>query len=154
MSFNNFFMQKIIINIDGGSRGNPGPAAFGVVFSHESGAVIKSYGETMGIATNNEAEYGGLIFALKKAKQIFGKENLKQYIFEIKSDSELLVCQLSHRYKVNGEKIQPLFLEAWNLLIDFSAVNFTAVPREQNSIADRLVNEALKTEGKNIGQTS
>ncbi|MEK7173362.1 MAG: ribonuclease HI family protein [Patescibacteria group bacterium] len=136
-------MQKIIINIDGGSRGNPGPAAFGVVFSRENGVVVKSYGETMGIATNNEAEYGGLIFALKKAKQIFGKENIKQYVFEIKSDSELLVRQMQHRYKINGPKIQPLFLEAWNLLIDFSAVNFTAIPREQNSLADRLVNEAL-----------
>jgi len=135
--------KKVIISIDGGSRGNPGPAAFGVVFSDETGRIIKTYSESLGIATNNEAEYGGLIFALKKAKQIFGKENLKQYIFEIKSDSELLTRQLSHRYKINGEKIQPLFLEAWNLLIDFSAVNFTAVPREQNSAADRLVNEAL-----------
>lgn len=136
-------MEKIIINIDGGSRGNPGQAAFGVVFSDERGKIIKTYGEVMGIATNNEAEYGGLIFALKKAKLLFGKEKLNQYFFEIKSDSELLVRQLQHRYKINGEKIQPLFLEAWNLLIDFPNVNFIAVPREQNCLADRLVNEAL-----------
>ncbi|PIU16025.1 hypothetical protein COT20_00980 [bacterium (Candidatus Gribaldobacteria) CG08_land_8_20_14_0_20_39_15] len=135
--------KKIIINIDGGSRGNPGPAAFGVIFFDQSGRILKQYSQAIGQATNNEAEYCGLIFCLKKAKAIFGKTKLADYVFEIRSDSELLVRQMQHRYKVNGEKIQPLFLEAWNLLIGFSNVEFVAVPREQNIKADQLVNEVL-----------
>jgi len=141
-------MQKIIINIDGGSRGNPGPAAFGVVFSHESGAVIKSYGETMGIATNNEAEYGGLIFALKKAKHLLGKNQLKKTKVVINLDSELVANQLNGKYKILEPDLQPLFIKVWNLKFDFPNLNFHYIPREKNKRADKLVNEILDNENQ------
>jgi len=136
--------NKTIIYIDGGSRGNPGPSAFAVVFSE----IGKSYSEFIGTATNNEAEYSGLIFALKKAKALFGKGKAKQMELEIRSDSELLVKQMKGEYKIKEEGIQKLFLQAWNLKIDFGRVIFIAVPREQNKQADRLLNETLDAQGK------
>jgi ribonuclease HI len=135
-------MNNLIINIDGGSRGNPGSAAFGVVF-FENGHVAKEYSQHLGERTNNEAEYEALIFALKKAKALLGKEKIKKIPVEIRSDSELLVRQLNGQYKIQEPKIQRLFLEAWNLKIDFGGVRIVAVPREENKEADRLVNEAL-----------
>ncbi|MDD5146501.1 MAG: ribonuclease HI family protein [Candidatus Pacebacteria bacterium] len=135
-------MDNLTINIDGGSRGNPGAAAFGVVF-FENGHIVKRYGQYLGEKTNNEAEYEALIFALKKAKALWGKERIKKIPIEIRSDSELLVRQLNGQYKIQEPKIQKLFLEAWNLKIDFGGVEIVAVPREKNKEADRLVNEAL-----------
>ena len=141
--------MKIFINTDGGSRGNPGPAALGVVFSNERGEVLKKYSQALGQATNNEAEYQALIFALKKAKALFGKEKIKQMEIAARLDSELIVKQLNHEYKIEEKNLQPLFLKVWNLLIDFGPVKFIAIPREQNKEADKLVNQALdsKQEG-------
>ena len=137
-------MKKIIIYTDGGSRGNPGKAAFGVVFCNEKEQVIKKYGEYLGDnLTNNEAEYLGVIFALKKFKALFGKAIAKISEVEINSDSELLVKQMNGKYKIQDEKIQKLFIEIWNLKLDFKGVKFKAIPREKNKEADRLVNEAL-----------
>jgi len=141
-------MEKIIINTDGGSRGNPGQGAIGVVFSDEKGNVIKKYGEKIGICTNNEAEYKALIFAFKKAKQIFGKDKIKSFEIELRSDSELMVSQITGRYKIQNEKIGKLFLEAWNLMTDLPKINFLAVKREQNKTADQMVNWALDGEGE------
>ncbi len=137
-------MKKIIIYTDGGSRGNPGKAAIGVVFCNEKGKIIKEYSQFIGDnLTNNEAEYQAVIFALKKFKLLFGKELAKKSEIEIRSDSELLVKQLNGRYKVLNEKIQPLFLEVWNLRLDFQKVKFKLIRREKNKEADKLVNEAL-----------
>ena len=137
-------MKKIIIYTDGGSRGNPGKAAFGVVFCNEKEQVIKKYGEYLGDnLTNNEAEYLAVIFALKKFKALFGKAIAKISEVEINSDSELLVKQMNGKYKIQDEKIQKLFIEIWNLKLDFKGVKFKAIPREKNKEADRLVNEAL-----------
>lgn len=136
-------MRKIIIYSDGGSRGNPGKAAIGVVFCNEKGESIKSYSEFLGECTNNEAEYKAAIFALKKFKALFGKELAKNTEIEIRSDSELLVNQLKGLYKVLDEKIQPLFLELWNLRLDFKKVSFKLIPRGKNKTADKLVNETL-----------
>ena len=136
-------MKKIIIYTDGGSRGNPGPAAIGTVFTNEMGQTVKSYSETLGTATNNEAEYKAVIFAFKKFKQVFGKKLAKNTEIELRSDSELLTKQLNGEYKVLDSKIQPLFLEAWNLVLDFKKVKFKLIPREKNKKADQLVNEAL-----------
>ncbi len=137
-------MKKIIIYTDGGSRGNPGKAAIGVVFCNEKGEVIKEYSQFIGDnLTNNEAEYQAVIFALKKFKLLFGKELAKKSEIEIRSDSELLVKQLNGQYKVLNEKIQPLFLEVWNLRLDFQKVKFKLIRREKNKEADKLVNEAL-----------
>lgn len=137
-------MEKLIIYTDGGARGNPGPAGIGIVIQDEKGNTIKSYGEAIGEATNNEAEYQAVIFALKKIKLLFGKEKIKRVAIEIRMDSELAVEQLSNRYKIQGENLQKRFMQIHNLLIDIGGkVSFTHVPREQNRAADRLVNEAL-----------
>ncbi|MEK7541111.1 MAG: ribonuclease HI family protein [Patescibacteria group bacterium] len=137
-------MKKIIIYTDGGSRGNPGKAAIGVVFCNEKEQVIKKYGEYLDDnLTNNEAEYSAVIFALKKFKALFGKAIAEISEVEIRSDSELLVKQMNGRYKLSDEKIQKFFIEIWNLKIDFKGVKFKAIPREKNKEADRMVNEAL-----------
>lgn len=129
---------------DGGSRGNPGKAAIGVVFVDASGKSIKTYNEYLGDGlTNNEAEYRAVIMGLKKAKAVFGKEVIGESEVEVRSDSELLVNQMEGRYKIENEKIQKFFMEIWNLKLDFGSVRFVAIPREKNKEADRLVNEAL-----------
>jgi ribonuclease HI len=137
-------MGKIIIYTDGGSRGNPGSGAVGVVICDGKGKMLKEYGEYLGEnITNNEAEYQAVIFALRKAKALYGKEKVKTAEVEIRSDSELLVKQLNGRYKIMEPKIQLLFIAVWNLRIEFGRVDFVAIPREKNKEADRLVNEAL-----------
>jgi len=137
-------MKKIIIYTDGGSRGNPGNSAIGVVFCNEKEQTVKSYGEYLGDnLTNNEAEYNAVIFALKKFKAVFGKNLAENSEIEIRSDSELMVKQLNGEYKILDEKIQPLFLAVWNLKLDFLKVKFKHIPREKNKEADRLANEAM-----------
>lgn len=135
--------DKVLIYTDGGSRGNPGPAAFGVVVCDGTGKVLKEYGETIGVRTNNEAEYEAVIFALKKVKALYGKAVLKNHEVEVRSDSELLVKQMNGEYKIMEPKIQELFLKVWNLKVEFSRLKFVAVPREKNEEADKLVNRAL-----------
>ncbi len=139
-------MSKIIINIDGGSRGNPGPSALGVVISGSRGEVIKKYSHFLGKATNNQAEYQALIFALKKIKALLGKEKAKKTEIEIKSDSQLLVSQMNGVYKIKEKVIQELFLQAWNLKVELSQIKFISIPREQNKLADQLANQALDQE--------
>jgi len=135
--------MKIIIYTDGGSRGNPGPAAIGVIFTNEKGNVIKEYAEKIGRATNNEAEYEAVIFALQKAKLLFGKKKAKTMELEIRMDSEFVIKQLNGEYKVLDRKIEQLFLKAWNLKINFGKAVFIHIPRAKNIEADKLVNRAL-----------
>ncbi len=140
-------MKKIIIYTDGGSRGNPGKAAIGVVFCNEREQEIKKFGEYLGDnLTNNDAEYQAVIFALKKFKALFGKAIAENSEVEIRSDSELLVKQIKGEYKVLDEKIQKFFMEIWNLKIDFKSVKFKIIPREKNREADGLVNQVLDGE--------
>jgi len=142
-------MKNVIVYTDGGSRGNPGKAAIGVVFCNEKGEIIKKFGEYLGDnLTNNDAEYQAVIFALKKFKAVFGKKIAEVSDVEIRSDSELLVNQMQGKYKLENEKIQKFFIEIWNLKIDFQSVRFKAIPREKNREADALVNEALDGESK------
>jgi ribonuclease HI len=136
-------IMKTIICCDGGSRGNPGPAAIGVILTEEKGKVIKEYAEKIGRATNNEAEYESLIFALQKAKLLFGGKKAKTMEIEIRTDSEFVVKQMNGKYKILDRKIEQLFLKTWNLKIDFGEVKFVHVPREKNWEADKLVNKAL-----------
>lgn len=143
------YIMKLIIYTDGGARGNPGPAAIGVVFYNEQQQTIKEYAECIGVATNNEAEYRAVILALKKAKPLLGKEKIKQVEIDFKLDSELVVRQLNHQYKIEGENMQKLFIIIWNLLIEFGKVSFAHIPREQNKEADRLLNEALDGKAEN-----
>jgi len=137
-------VKKIIIYTDGGSRGNPGKAAIGVVFCNERNQEIKKYGEFLGdTLTNNEAEYLAVVSALKKFKTFFGKIITENSEVEIRSDSELLVKQINGEYKILDDKIQKLFIEVWNLKIDFEKIKFKHIPREKNKEADKLVNQAL-----------
>ena len=137
-------MKKIIINTDGGSRGNPGPGAIGIIFSNEKGQSLKEYSEYLGDNfTNNEAEYRAVIFALQKFKALFGKKLAQNSEIELKSDSELLIKQLNGEYKILDPKIQSLFLKVWNLRLDFKKIRFTLISREKNKTADGLANKAL-----------
>lgn len=140
----------IIVYTDGGSRGNPGPAAIGVVICDEKGKPVKKYSQAIGQATNNEAEYQAMIFALKKVKALFGKEKTSQMEIEIRSDSQLIVRQLNHQYRIKEESLQPLFIKIWNSMIDFKKVGFKEISREENKEADRLVNEALDSKQKKL----
>ena len=130
--------KKIIMYTDGGSHNNPGPAGIGIWIE----TLNKKYGEYIGIKTNNEAEYMALISGLKKLKQFLGK-TVKQAEIECYLDSELVVKQLNHEYKLKDERIQQFFIEIWNLMLEFKAVKFRHILREKNKIADALVNEAL-----------
>ena len=135
---NKLFQTDILrIYTDGASRGNPGPAAIGVIVGN------KKYGNAIGFATNNEAEYQAVIFGLHKAKQLLGKKASKEASIEIYLDSELVCKQLNGKYKVSEPKLQKSFIDIWNLKQDFKAVSFSNVPREQNKEADVLANEAL-----------
>ncbi len=132
-------MKKLIIYTDGGARGNPGPAAIGVVVGE------KGYGEAIGNTTNNVAEYKAVIFGLKKAKSLLGGNKAAEAEIEVRADSELIVSQLNGGYKIKEESLKPLFIDVWNLRQDFKSVSFTHIPREKNREADRLVNQALDT---------
>ncbi|MCD6528280.1 ribonuclease HI family protein [bacterium] len=136
-------MKRLIVYTDGASRGNPGPAGIGVVICNKKGEPIKEYSHYLGEATNNEAEYKAVIFSLKKIKALFGKKKAKELDIEIRADSELLIKQLQGKYKILDSKIQPLFLEIWNLKLDFKNVKFTFIPRKYNRKADKLANESL-----------
>lgn len=144
--------QKIIIYTDGGSRGNPGPAAIGVVIKDAAGEIIKSYGETIGEATNNEAEYRAVIFALQKIKALLGKKKIQGYEIEMNMDSEFVANQVNGKYKIEEERLFPLFIKVWNLKMDFPKIKFQHVVREKNKEADRLVNEALDKKQSSIFQ--
>ena len=129
--------NKTIVYADGGSRNNPGPSALGVVVADDKGKILKEYSRYLGEATNNQAEYEAVIFALQKAKQ------LKIKNVELRVDSELIGKQLLGKYKIKDADLQPLFIKAWNLRLDFEKVDIRIIPREQNKKADKLVNQEL-----------
>ena len=131
--------MNIKLYTDGGSRGNPGPGGIGIHIE----SLNKKYAEFIGAVTNNEAEYQALIFALEKVKSLLGKTKAKQAELQCFSDSELMVKQLNHEYKIKEERIQQYFIKIWNLMLDFSRVEFTHIPREKNKVADELANEAM-----------
>jgi probable phosphoglycerate mutase len=128
---------KARLSTDGGARGNPGPAAYAYVLEAEDGTVLDARGEAIGVATNNVAEYRALLAGLERAAEIGIDE------VEVVSDSELLVKQMLGEYRVKNEALQALNSQAGRLVARFRHVDFTAVRREHNELADRLVNEAL-----------
>ncbi|PIP92394.1 hypothetical protein COW77_00025 [Candidatus Wolfebacteria bacterium CG18_big_fil_WC_8_21_14_2_50_39_7] len=142
MSMVNSQKSKVVIYADGGARNNPGPAAIGVVIGE------KEYSKFLGQATNNEAEYQAVIFALKKVKQLIGKGKSKSTEIEIKSDSELLISQLNGQYKIKEKNLVPFFIEIWNLKQNFGEVKFSQISREENKRADLLVNRELNSQSK------
>jgi len=127
--------NRAIIYTDGGSRGNPGPSALGVVIEDENGKILKEYSRYLGEATNNQAEYEAVIFALQKAKQLKIKE------LEIRTDSELIGKQFMGKYKIKDPDLQQLFIKAWNLRLDYDRADIKIIPRERNKKADKLVNQ-------------
>ena len=129
--------MKAKLSTDGGARGNPGPAAFAYVLEAEDGTVLAEHGEAIGVATNNVAEYRALVAGLARAVEL-GVDEL-----EVVSDSELLVKQMRGEYRVKNAALRELSLEAARLARQLGRVTYTAVRREHNELADRLVNEAL-----------
>ena len=131
--------MKARLSTDGGARGNPGPAAYAYVLEAEDGTVLDARGVAIGVATNNVAEYRALVEGLRKAVELGVDE------IEVVSDSELLVKQMRGEYRVKNEALQELNHEAAALAreIGVGRVTYTAVRREHNELADRLVNEAL-----------
>ena len=129
--------MKARLSTDGGARGNPGPAAYGYVLEADDGHVLAAHGEAIGRATNNVAEYRGLVAGMAKAAELGIRE------LEVVSDSELLVKQMLGDYRVKNESLRELWEEANDLERRFAKVRYTAVRRAHNELADRLVNEAL-----------
>ena len=133
--------MKARLSTDGGARGNPGPAAYGYVLETEDGTVLAAHGEAIGVATNNVAEYRGLVEGLRKAAELQVDE------LEVVSDSELLVHQMRGDWKVKNDALRELWSEANDLERKLGKVTYTAVRREHNELADSLVNEALDASG-------
>ena len=129
--------MKARLFTDGGARGNPGPAAYGFVIEDEDGAVLASEGEAIGEATNNVAEYSGLIAGVRRALEL-GVSDL-----EVVSDSELMVKQMRGEYRVKNEALRALSVEAGRLARELGTVEYRHVRRAHNEMADKLVNDAL-----------
>jgi len=128
---------ELMINCDGGSRGNPGPAAFGVSIQNPEGTEIEGIGETIGVATNNVAEYSAVIVGLKRCAELGARS------VHVRSDSQLLIEQLKGNYKVKNATLKELHDEAVRAARAFERVSYEHVRREQNVRADELVNIAL-----------
>jgi ribonuclease HI len=131
---------RLIVHVDGGARGNPGPAAIGVVLADESGSVVDELAERIGVATNNVAEYTALLRGVGRAAELGARE------IELINDSELVARQLSGDYKVKHPAMKPLYDEAVQALKAFDRWKIRSVPRAENARADALVNAALDGE--------
>jgi ribonuclease HI len=128
---------RVVVNVDGGSRGNPGPAAIAAVVQDAGGEVLEERGETIGRATNNVAEYRALLLGIERARALGATE------LELVGDSELVVKQVKGEYKVKDATMRKLHAEVKEALRDFESWSIRHVRREHNAEADRLVNEAL-----------
>jgi ribonuclease HI len=130
-------LKRVTINVDGGSRGNPGPAAIAAVASDGDGQILAERAETIGVATNNVAEYRALLLGIRLAKELQAEE------VELIGDSQLIVRQVQVKYKIKKEDLKPLHTKVRDELRDFEKWSISDVRREHNEEADRLVNEAL-----------
>ena len=129
--------MKLVLHVDGGARGNPGPAAIGIVVSEPEGEVLEELGERIGVATNNVAEYRAVLRGLERARALGASE------VELIGDSELVARQLTGAYKVKNPAMKALHAEAQHALGSFERWRIRTVPRAQNAAADALVNSAL-----------
>ena len=129
--------QTLILRTDGASRGNPGPAAAGVVIEREDGQLVARGGHYLGILTSNQAEYRALIYGLTAIARYQPARVIARL------DSDLVVQQMNGTYQVRHEALRPLFEQAWNLVRDLPEVRFVHVPRTENRLADGLANKAL-----------
>jgi ribonuclease HI len=128
---------KVVVHVDGGARGNPGPAAAAAVISTPGGDVVDEAHELLGVATNNVAEYRGLLLGLERARRLGADE------VEVVNDSELVAKQVNGQYKVRHPDMRPLYEQALKALRGFDRWSIRSVPRAQNAAADALVNQAL-----------
>jgi ribonuclease HI len=128
---------RLLVHVDGGARGNPGPAAIGVVVSEPGGKVLDEIAERIGVATNNVAEYRAMLRGLRRAAELGARE------VEVINDSELVARQIQGVYKVKHPAMRPLYEEAMSALRGFDTWEIRSVPRAENARADALVNEAL-----------
>ena len=129
--------MKVVVHVDGGARGNPGPAAAGAVVCSLSGEVLDEAAERLGVATNNVAEYRGVLLGLRRAHVLGAHE------VELVNDSELVAKQLTGAYRVKHAAMRPLYLDAMAALRGFERWSIRSVPRAENAHADRLVNRVL-----------
>ncbi len=129
--------MKVVVHVDGGARGNPGPAAAAAVVSTPDGDVLDEARQLLGVATNNVAEYRGLLLGLERARALGADE------VEIVNDSELVAKQMNGEYKVKHPDMKPLHAQAKRALAEFDGWRIRSVPRAQNAAADALVNQAL-----------
>jgi ribonuclease HI len=134
-------VRRVVVHVDGGARGNPGPAAAAAVVSTPDGDVLDESAETLGVVTNNVAEYRGLLLGLMRAKELGARE------VEVVNDSELVAKQVNGEYKVKHADMKPLHAAAVAVLGEFDRWTVRSVPRAQNSHADALVNRALDAQG-------
>jgi ribonuclease HI len=130
-------INKVIINVDGAARGNPGPAAIGAVIKDETGNIVARLSHPLGVTTNNQAEYQAIIIALEKAISLGVKQ------VKVKSDSELVVNQINGRYKIKNTGLRPLYVKVVALIGKLEGFSIICIPREQNVEADALANRAL-----------
>jgi len=131
--------KRLIIYTDGASRGNPGPAAIGVVIEDEQGRAMAKISKAIGRTTNNRAEYFALIAGLEEAARLDGEA------LDIKLDSQLIVRQMMGSYK--SKELRPLYKQTRQLLLRFKSYSIEHIPREQNKVADALSHRALRKEG-------
>lgn len=129
--------SKLVIFTDGGARGNPGPAGVGVVIFNDQREIIAQFKKAIGIRTNNQAEYEALILAFEEAKKLGGEQ------LDCNLDSELVVRQLQGKYKIKNSDLLPLASKVLRLSNHFKSIHYRHIPREQNRLADQLVNEIL-----------
>jgi ribonuclease HI len=134
-------VTRLVVHVDGGARGNPGPAAAAAVVSTPDGDVLDEAHQTLGVATNNVAEYRGLLLGLERARALGATE------VEVVNDSELVAKQVNGEYKVKHPDMKPLHAQALAALDGFERWRVRSVPRAQNAAADALVNAALDAAG-------
>lgn len=137
-------IMKIILNTDGGSRGNPGPAGVGAILSDGAGKVLREGYKFVGVVTNNEAEYRGLLLGLELARKFIVEENIAGATLEVRMDSELVIKQLRGEYRVKDKNLAGLFGEVREICsANFPNLEFVHVLREKNQRADELANRAM-----------
>jgi ribonuclease HI len=129
--------ERVVVYVDGGARGNPGPAGIGVVVTDDAGSELDRANDFIGVATNNVAEYRAVLLGLERARALGARE------VEVVNDSQLVARQLTGEYKVKKEDLRPLHAAALDALDGFERWSVRSVRREQNELADELVNEAL-----------
>lgn len=135
--------MNLVVNTDGASRGNPGPASYGFVIKEKNGPILHQEGKVIGVTTNNVAEYTAVLSALKYISKFLANKMLS---IEIVTDSQLIARQLDGSFKIKSENLKELYTEIKRLEANFNSISYRNVPREENFLADKLANLALDNE--------